>query len=280
MATYAIGDVQGCYNELRTLLDRLSFDPGRDTLWLAGDMVNRGPHSLQVLRFAKSLGRHAICVLGNHDLHLLAVAQGNRRHYKEGSLQKVLDAPDCDELIDWLRHRPLLHYSKKKRVAMIHAGLPPQWDLKTSLSCANEVEHALRGGQFPKLMRELYGNKPDRWSSSLKGIERLRFIINCFTRLRYCTANGTLGLRDKGAPGSQSHGMLPWFEVPGRATEKVRIICGHWSTLGFINRQNMWSLDTGCLWGGKLTAVRVKAKASMQATQLSCPCKKKFHQDK
>jgi bis(5'-nucleosyl)-tetraphosphatase (symmetrical) len=275
MATYAIGDVQGCYDELRALLDRLSFDPAKDKLWLAGDMVNRGPDSLKVLRFLKGLGKQAVCVLGNHDLHLLAVAQGNLRHYKEGSLQKVLDAKDRDELIHWLRHRPLMHYSEKKRVAMIHAGLPPQWDLDAALAYSAEIEQILRGPRFPKLMRELYGDKPERWSKSLRGIARQRFIINCFTRLRYCRVDGALGLAEKGPPGSQSNGMLPWFDAPGRATRNVRIVCGHWSTLGFVNRRNVWSLDTGCLWGGKLTAVKVKRNKAMRAIQLNCPYKGK-----
>jgi len=270
MATYAIGDIQGCYDELRTLLDRLEFDPAKDRLWLAGDLVNRGPDSLKVLRFAKGLGERAVCVLGNHDLHLLAVAAGNLRHYKDESLADVLQAPDRDELLDWLRRRPLMHSSKGKGYSMIHAGLPPQWDIKTAQRCAREVERVLRGPDFPRLMREMYGNKPDRWSKKLKGMDRLRFIINCFTRLRYCGADGTLALKEKGAPGSQAKGLLPWFEVPGRASAKERIVCGHWSTLGFVNRRNVWSLDTGCLWGGSLTAVRLRRKHPPAAVQIAC----------
>lgn len=270
MTTYAIGDIQGCYHELRALLDRLKFDPARDTLWLAGDLVNRGTHSLEVLRFAKGLGQHAVCVLGNHDLYLLAVSEGNLKHYKSGSLEEVLRAPDRDELLQWLRRRPLMHHSAETGFSMIHAGLPPQWDIDTALRRAHEVEGVLRGPDFPELMRVMYGNKPDRWSENLEGTARLRFIINCFTRLRYCTPDGTLGLKEKGAPGTQSEGLLPWFEAPGRASAGERIVCGHWSTLGFVNRHNVWSLDTGCLWGGSLTAVRLRRKHPPVAVQLPC----------
>ena len=270
MATYAIGDIQGCYRDFRNLLDRLDFDPKKDKLWLAGDMVNRGPDSLAVLRFARKLGDRAVCVLGNHDLHLLAVSQGNLKHYKDALLESVLLARDREEILDWLRHRPLLHYSEKKRFALVHAGLPPQWDLETALSCSREVEKALQGTQFRELMSHMYGNQPDRWSSKLSGMDRLRFIINCFTRMRYCRANGALALREKGKPGTQPEGLYPWFEAPQRASAGIRIICGHWSTLGFVNRHNVWSLDTGCLWGGSLTAVRVRREKPLLATQQPC----------
>ena len=270
MATYAIGDIQGCYDELRTLLDRLDFDPARDMLWLAGDMVNRGSQSLAVLRFAKGLGKRAVCVLGNHDLHLLAVSQGNLKHYKNGSLEDVLRAPDRDELLHWLRHRPLMHRSEERAFSMIHAGLPPQWNVDTAMGCAREVESILQGPDFPELMRHMYGNKPARWSKRLQGMDRLRFIINCFTRLRYCGADGTLALEEKGAPGTQGTGLYPWFEAPNRASANERIVCGHWSTLGFVNRHNVWSLDTGCLWGGSLTAVRLRREKSLIPMQLPC----------
>ncbi len=270
MATYAIGDIQGCYREFRNLLERLEFDPKRDKLWLAGDLVNRGTDSLAVLRFAYSLGNRAVCVLGNHDLHLLAVSQGNLKHYKDALLEDVLLAPDREEILDWLRHCPLLHYDEKKRFALVHAGLPPQWDLETALAHSREVETALQGPLFPKLMAGIYGNLPDRWSDKLRGMNRLRYIINCFTRMRYCRTDGRLALREKGKPGSQAAGLYPWFEAPQRANADVRIICGHWSTLGFVNRHNVWSLDTGCLWGGSLTAVRVHKKKPPLPTQLPC----------
>jgi len=271
VATYAIGDLQGCYDELRTLLDRLQFDPQTDHLWLVGDLVNRGPQSLAVLRFIKDLGEQAVSVLGNHDLHLLAVAQGNRKHYQDGSLDDVLRAADRDELLDWLRHRPLLHHSRNKGFTLLHAGLPPQWDLQTAQSYAREVETVLQGEGFAELMREMYGNRPTCWSDELSGMERLRFIINCLTRLRYCNPDGTLGLKEKGPPGTQAPGLLPWFEVPGRASAGERIICGHWSALGFACRNNVWSLDTGCLWGGQLTAMRVRRRKPLIAIQISCP---------
>ena len=270
MATYAIGDIQGCYYELRTLLDKLNFDPAKDKLWLAGDMVNRGTESLSVLRFVKSLGKRAVCVLGNHDLHLLAVSHGNLKHYKDASLEDVLLAPDRDELVHWLRHQPLMHRDEKKRFSMIHAGLPPQWDIDTALNCAREVEEMLQGPDYRELIDKMYGNKPDRWSTELKGMDRLRFIINCFTRLRYCSDDGTLHLKEKATPGTQRSGLHPWFEVPGRASDQERIVCGHWSTLGFVNRHNVWSLDTGCLWGGSLTAVRIRKNRPLEPVQLHC----------
>lgn len=270
MPTYAIGDIQGCYDEFRRLLDRLEFDPDRDTLWLAGDLVNRGPDSLAVLRFVHSLGDRAICVLGNHDLHLLALAEGNLKHYKDAALEDILLAPDRDALIYWLRHRPLLHRSFKKRFSLLHAGLPPQWDMETAAALAREVESVLRGPGYPELMRNMYGNQPRLWSPDLAGMDRLRFIINAFTRLRYCAPDGSLALEDKGPPGTQAKGRLPWFDMPGRASAKERILCGHWSSLGYVKRNNVWSLDTGCLWGGSLTAVRVRRKKPIRPIQIPC----------
>ena len=271
MATYAIGDIQGCYDPLRRLLDRIDFDPARDHLWFAGDLVNRGPQSLQTLRFVRGLGKAAECVLGNHDLHLLALSAGNMRHREDDDLLRLLDAPDAADLLHWLRHRPLLHYSASKHWCLIHAGLPPQWDLATARQCAQEVERVLRGKAFPDFMRVLYGNQPDRWDPALQGIDRLRFIINCFTRLRFCTPSGRLVLKAKGPPGSQPSGVMPWFLVPGRRTRKERILFGHWSTLGFHHAERTWCLDTGCVWGGALTAVRVRRRKPLQLTQWSCP---------
>ena len=271
MAIYAIGDIQGCYDELQQLLEIIDFDPAIDRLWLAGDIVNRGPKSLEAIRFVKSLGASAITVLGNHDLHLLALSQGNRSHYKHGSLDGILNAPDRDELIHWLRHRPLLHHHAKRGYTMIHAGLPPQWDLPTAQRLARELEATLQGGDFHEFCHAMYGNHPDHWSEDLQGIDRLRFITNCFTRLRFCTSDGRLALGEKGPPGSQGASLLPWFEVPGRASLGQRILFGHWSTLGYYEANNVWSLDTGCLWGGQLTAVKLRKKKKPKAFQIPCP---------
>lgn len=271
MATYAIGDIQGCYERLRQLLDRLRFDPARDRLWLVGDLVNRGPDSLATLRFVKGLGERALTVLGNHDLHLLALAAGNSRREKDRDLVPVLQAPDRDELLHWLRNRPLLHFDERKQFALIHAGFPPQWELDDALSCAREVETVLQGPDHPDYLHALYGNEPTRWSDSLSGMERLRFITNCLTRLRYCDAAGTLALKEKGAPGSQAAGYLPWFAVPDRATKNIRIIFGHWSTLGYATGHNTWALDTGCVWKGRLTAIRVRRKGPVVPVSIPCP---------
>lgn len=269
MATYALGDIQGCYDELRRLLDQLEFQPGKDQLWFVGDLVNRGPKSLEVLRFVKDLGDSAITVLGNHDLHLLAMSCGNKREKDSESLQPILDAPDHQELLHWLRHRPLLHRDKRLDFTMIHAGLPPQWKMKTAVSCAREVEKILRSDKHKKYFREMYGNEPKIWDDSLRGMDRWRFITNCLTRLRYCSRTGKLGLKQKGAPGSQKSHYMPWFSHPDRATRKERIIFGHWSTLGYHTEDNTWGLDSGCLWGGKLTALRIDVKKP-KAYHLAC----------
>jgi bis(5'-nucleosyl)-tetraphosphatase (symmetrical) len=257
MATYAIGDVQGCYEELRRLLDQIDFDDQRDTLWFAGDLVNRGPHSLETLRFVRELGNSAFTVLGNHDLHLLAAVNGNKRSQKEKALQGVLKAKDRDELAAWLQTRPLLHQDKKLDFAMVHAGLPPQWTLKQAIGYAQEVEQILRGKEAKSYFRAMYGNEPDFWQDDLQGMGRYRFITNCLTRLRYCEYDGRLALSVRGEPGRHPPGLLPWFRVPGRRTSNDRLICGHWSTLGYVEENNVWAIDTGCLWGGHLTALRL-----------------------
>ncbi|MGH8402201.1 MAG: symmetrical bis(5'-nucleosyl)-tetraphosphatase, partial [Gammaproteobacteria bacterium] len=254
MAIFAIGDIQGCYDELRHLLDRIRFNPAEDTLWLTGDLVNRGPKSLDVLRFVKDLGDNAICVLGNHDLHLLALASGQDKHKSADTLDAVLAAPDRDTLLDWLRHRPLLHHDAALGYTLIHAGLPPQWDLETATDCAHELENVLRDNAYREFFNHMYGNQPNHWSPDLSGIERLRFIVNCFTRLRYCTADGILDLTSKGAPGSQPEPYMPWFEVPDRASATLHILFGHWAALGEVKGHNVYPLDTGCVWGGRLTA--------------------------
>ncbi|MDJ0740235.1 MAG: symmetrical bis(5'-nucleosyl)-tetraphosphatase [Gammaproteobacteria bacterium] len=269
MAVYAIGDIQGCYDELRRALDGVAFDPATDRLWCVGDLVNRGPKSLDVLRFVRALGDAAICVLGNHDLHLLALAAGNTKHEDEHSLRAVLRAPDRDELLHWLRHRPLAHLDPDLDVLMIHAGVPPQWDVAKTLACAHEVEDVLRGDGHVGYFMRMYGNKPNRWDPGLTGMDRWRFITNCLTRLRFCEPDGRLALKEKGPPGSQQAGRLPWFEHPQRATRDQRIVFGHWSTLGYRAEHNTWALDTGCLWGGALTMLRIDGKI---AHPVSTPC--------
>lgn len=271
MAVYAIGDIQGCYRELREGLAAVDFDPSHDKIWLVGDLVNRGPDSLQVLRFIRELGDAAISVLGNHDLHLLALASGNLKKAGLDSLQGVLQAPDREELLDWLRHRPLLHHDRELGFAMLHAGLPPQWDIAQAEQHAREVEAVLRSDAAAEYFKAMYGNQPDRWDPALSGMDRLRFITNCFTRLRFCSAKGRLALDQKGAPGSQKQAnTLPWFEHPQRASRNTRIVFGHWSTLGYVAKDNVWAIDSGCLWGGELTLLRLDSETP-QALHHPCP---------
>lgn len=255
MTIYAIGDIQGCYDELLRLLDVINFNENTDQLWFAGDLVNRGPKSLETLRFVKSLGDAAVTVLGNHDLHLLAAACAPQPSHKKGSLAGVLEAPDRDELIDWLRRRPLFHYNDD--FCLLHAGLPPQWDFNITRKMAMLAEQALRGPDYRVLLTQMYGDKPNVWSPGLKGMPRLRFIINCFTRMRYCDAGGHLDFVHSGPVGSQPDNLLPWFDAPNRKNADMRIICGHWSTLGYYEGSNCYAIDTGCLWGGQLTAVKL-----------------------
>ena len=269
MAIYAIGDVQGCFDELQTLLKQIDFYPGRDHLWFTGDLVNRGPKSLPVLRFVKSLAGGAVTVLGNHDLHLLAVAEGSDRYRYNDTFDDVLNAPDSDELLDWLRRRPLLHHDAKLGYTLIHAGLPPQWDLTQAEACAAELETVLRGPRYGEYFGHMYGDRPDLWSDDLTGWERLRFITNCFARMRYCDNAGRLALDEKGAPGTQSAGYLPWFATEGRRSAELKIIFGHWSTLGGRTDPGIYPLDTGCVWGGSLTALRLDGEPRWH--HLPCP---------
>ena len=255
MAVYAIGDVQGCYDELSRLLEKLKFDSTRDELWFVGDLVNRGPRSLDVLRLVASFGHSATVTLGNHDLHLLAVAQDPAT--AEPDLAQVLNAPDAQELLDWLRHRPLVHYRPDQNTLMVHAGVPSAWDPLQTIRLAREVEHRLQSDQRDDFFAQMYGQTPDRWSEDLQGMDRLRFITNALTRMRFCYADGRLDFSDKGPPGTQSPELIPWFELPDRATESVRVVFGHWASLGLINTRNLVGIDTGCVWGRQLTAVRV-----------------------
>lgn len=258
MAIYAIGDLQGCYEPFRRLLDKIRFDPTRDRLWLTGDLVNRGPHSLKTLRYVKSLGDSAITVLGNHDLHLLALGHDVRysvAHFD--SMWKVLGAKDGDELMEWLRHRPLAHFDKSINSLLVHAGLPPQWSAKKARRRAAEVEGLLRGNRYLWVLKHMYGNRPRRWSGSLSGAARVRFIINAFTRMRMIYADGRLNFTHSGPPAKARKDLIPWYAAKEPAWRGTRIVFGHWSALGLLVDDDKISVDTGCVWGRRLTAVRL-----------------------
>ena len=256
MATYAIGDVQGCFGALERLLDAFGFERTRDRLWFVGDLVNRGPDSLATLRLVKNLGDDAVTVLGNHDFHLLAVAAGYAKKHRSDTLDAVLAAPDRDELLAWLRRRPMLHVEGPW--AMVHAGLLPQWSIAQAQSLAREVETALRGAKWRAFLAELYGDAPDAWSEDLRGADRLRVIVNAMARMRFCTAEGAIEFRTKGETAQAPPGFFPWFDAPGRASRDHTVICGHWSTLGLKVRSDLLALDSGCVWGGNLSAVRLE----------------------
>ena len=257
MAVYAIGDVQGCDRELGALLKALRFSADRDRLWFVGDLVNRGPDSLAVLRRIRALDDAATVTLGNHDLHLLAVAFGSAQVRRDDTLSEILAAPDRDPLIEWLANRPLFHEDQALNLCMLHAGLAPQWDLELARGCAREFESALRCDPV-RLFNRMYGDQPDHWNEVQGSEQRLRFIANCFTRLRYVDADGRLMLRAKGSPKkTQAKLLIPWFEAPAARWHGPRIIFGHWSTLGFFNDAHVTGLDTGCVWGGTLTGLRL-----------------------
>ncbi len=268
MAIYAIGDVQGCHDALARLLDALRIDPATDEIWFVGDLVNRGPQSLEVLRLVKSLGRAATVVLGNHDLHLLAAGLTGQGRGSGQNLRTVLDAPDHGELLDWLRTRPLAHYRADLNTLMVHAGVVPAWDQLQTVRLAREVEQVLKGADCAALLGAMYADEPARWAADLAGTPRLRFIINCLTRIRYCRSDGRLDFTANGPPGSQAPGLVPWFELPDRATRAVRVVFGHWSALGLLQRVNLLGIDTGCVWGRSLTAVRLDGPAHL--TAVSC----------
>ncbi|HEY7758918.1 MAG TPA: symmetrical bis(5'-nucleosyl)-tetraphosphatase [Burkholderiales bacterium] len=262
MATYAIGDIQGCFEPLQRLLDEVGFDARGDRLWLVGDLVNRGPDSLATLRFVQSLGEASLVVLGNHDLHLLAVAEGYEKLKREDTLQQVLDAPDRDALLDWLRQCPLMHF--EDGWAMVHAGLLPAWSVSRALELAAEVEAALRAPTYRSFLARMYGNHPERWSDALAGHDRLRVIVNAMTRMRLCTVEGEMEFAHKGRPKQLPAGYLPWFDVPERRSRDTPLIFGHWSALGLIKRPDLFGLDTGCLWGRRLTALRLEDRRLFQ----------------
>jgi bis(5'-nucleosyl)-tetraphosphatase (symmetrical) len=259
MAVYAIGDIQGCLDPLQRLLDAIRFDPANDRLWFCGDLVNRGGDSLEVLRLIHSLDIHSTVVLGNHDLSLLAIAARpeNERRRTNAELQKVIFADDGPQLLDWLRTRPLVHVDQSLGWMMVHAGLAPKWTVKIARARAHEVEQRLAGPNHAKLLRSMFGNQPATWSPKLDGMDRVRSIINICTRMRFCSPKGTLDFDEKGRPGSQKAGLYPWFEVPGHAERELKIVCGHWSTLGLFQGLGVHAIDTGCVWGGKLTALRL-----------------------
>jgi bis(5'-nucleosyl)-tetraphosphatase (symmetrical) len=256
VATYAIGDVQGCYDALMRLLEVIDFDPSADRLWFAGDLVNRGPQSAATLRFVRGLGERAVSVLGNHDLHLIATALGGAARRKD-TLGDVLMAPDRDELLHWLRQQPLMHQDSQLGFAMLHAGLPPEWTVEQAASLAREAEMILRGAHHPAALLRMYGDEPNRWKIQLSGLARFRFVINCFTRLRYCHQDGRIDLRSKEGPNAADADLVPWFAMPQRKSRETPIVFGHWSTLGRIAwpEHRVYGLDTGCVWGGALTAL-------------------------
>lgn len=262
MATYAIGDVQGCHDALQALLDKIGFSKSRDTLWFVGDLVNRGTQSATVLRFVRALGDRAVVVHGNHDLHALALLAGKTKRRADDTLEDLATAPDRDELLDWLRLRPLLHVERE--YAMVHAGLLPSWTLAQAAELAAEVEVALRAPTHREFYPSLYGGKPNAWSDALRGPERLRVIVNAMTRMRFCTPEGVMDFGVKGEPEKALPGYLPWFDVPGRKARGVPIVCGHWSALGLRITPDLLALDTGCVWGGRLTAVRLEDRRVFQ----------------
>ena len=255
MTTLAIGDIQGCYTEFRELLDEMEFEPGRDRLWLVGDLVNRGPDNLSTMEYLMSLP-DPIVVLGNHDLHFLAVARGLQHSMHGDTMEDLLDSPRLDEMVDWLRRQPLIHIDSDLGYVMVHAGVPPIWDLEECATHAREVEQVLRGDDFDDFLSAMYGNQPDQWDPALTGNDRLRTITNYLTRLRYCQPDGRMELTHKAK--ERPHGFVPWFEIPRPADEHYRLIFGHWAALdGHTGNDRMIGLDTGCVWGRNLSGLRL-----------------------
>ncbi|KAF1056021.1 MAG: Bis(5'-nucleosyl)-tetraphosphatase, symmetrical [Pseudomonas delhiensis] len=269
MATYAVGDLQGCLDPLLELLRRVDFSPSRDTLWLVGDLVNRGPQSLPTLRYLHGLGNAVVSVLGNHDLHLLAVAHDSGRLKKSDTLREILDAPDREALLGWLRHLPLVHHDAQRDVTMVHAGIPPQWSIEKALERAAEVEQVLRDdARLPAFLAGMYGNEPARWDKKLQGIERLRVITNYFTRMRFCTPDGKLDLKSKEGLDSAPLGYAPWFSYTERKSAGHTLLFGHWAALeGRCDAPQVYALDTGCVWGGSMTLMDIDTRE-----RLLCDC--------
>ena len=267
MRTLVVGDLQGCYDPFRRLLDKADFDPGRDRLWLVGDLVNRGPQNVEVLRFVKGLGSAATVVLGNHDLSLLMLAAGFGKRSKGDTIQDVLAAPDCDELLDWLRRQRLMHY--EGGVAMVHAGLLPDWTIEQALELAAEVEAELAGDNYRELLRNMWGSEPAAWFDDLSGWARLRVVVNAMTRLRFCSAIGVMEFKTKGEVHNAPPGCMPWFAVPGRRSAGTTIACGHWSALGLRVEPKFIALDSGCLWGRELSGVWLPGREVVQVPCLA-----------
>jgi bis(5'-nucleosyl)-tetraphosphatase (symmetrical) len=278
MAMYLIGDLQGCDEPLQRLLDTLAFSPSRDTLYILGDLVNRGPDSAAVLRRLMGYGDAARCLLGNHDLHLLAVSAGARKASRKDTLDDVLQAPDRSALLHWLRnqHLALLHQDGNSKLLMVHAGVQPAWTATKTIALATEVQHLLRSPNADAFFHTMYANAPDCWSDSLAGHDRTRVIVNTLTRLRFCTTDGRMEFDTKDSANAAPPGFMPWFEVPGRRTARHTVAFGHWSTLGWLGRSDVLAMDTGCVWGGCLSAARVSAHASgtgftTELIQVQCP---------
>jgi bis(5'-nucleosyl)-tetraphosphatase (symmetrical) len=265
---YLLGDLQGCCDPLERMLATIDFSPSRDHLYVLGDLVNRGPDSLGVLQRLHGLGASATCLLGNHDLHLLAVAHGVRKPHRSDTLGSILDAPEREAWLDWLRQQRLAVYAHGW--LMVHAGVVPQWDAAQTVSLAQEVEAVLRGPDLGDFLTQMYGNLPAQWSDDLSGLDRWRCVVNSLTRLRFCSADGVMEFATKEGAGGAPEGYMPWFEVPGRRTADVSVAFGHWSTLGLINRPDLLSLDTGCVWGAQLTAARI-GEGATQIIQVDCP---------
>ena len=276
MATYAVGDLQGCLEPLQCLLKQVAFDPAKDRLWLVGDLVNRGPQSLATLRFLYGIRESLVCVLGNHDLHLLAAGRNIERLKKADTLREILQAPDGSQLLEWLRQQKLMHYDEQRDIALVHAGIPPQWSLRKALKCAAEVEEALRDdNRIAPFLDGMYGNDPAKWDSDLKGVTRLRVITNYFTRMRFCTSEGKLDLKSKEGVGTALPGYKPWFLYKERKTKGLKIIFGHWAALeGQCDEPGIFALDSGCVWGGAMTLMNVDT-----IERLHCQCNDKGHSE-
>ncbi len=268
MSVYLIGDIQGCDAALQRLLDKLAFSPSRDQLFVLGDLVNRGPDSAGTLRRLMALGASVQCVLGNHDLHLLAMASGASPSKRQDTLHDLLNAPDRDEMLDWLRHQRMAIWAHG--VLMVHAGVLPSWTAAQTIALAAEVEQVLQGPQVTEFFKQMYGNQPATWRDDLSGMDRIRVIVNALTRLRFCSADGVMEFDAKEGADQAPAGFMPWFDVPGRQTAEVTVAFGHWSTLGWLNRPDVLALDTGCVWGGCLSALRLSDTGDHELIQVKC----------